>query len=218
MKKAAAPGNIHRGKAYHEFMLASPREQRVRERFQRLVFQLMPPRGAIFDFGAGTGIDAKSYAAQGFRIFVYEPCEANLRYLTEHCREEILNGAIAITDLSLSSRVQLITANFAVLNLIADHRALFQNFAGLVATGGFVLVSLLNPFFVGDARYAWWRKNLSPLLRSGTYAVEGEFGPIYRFAPSVVMLAAEPDFHLVACIPRGLKVATSRYTFMLFKR
>src|SRR5689334_25045526 len=127
MKKAAAPGNIHRGKAYHEFMLASPREQRVRERFQRLVFQLMPPRGAIFEFGAGTGIDAKSYAAQGFRIFVYEPCEANLRYLTEHCREEILNGAITITDLSLSSRVQLITANFAVLNLIADHRALFQN-------------------------------------------------------------------------------------------
>ena len=121
------------------------------------------------------------------------------------------------TDLSPNG-IQLIAANFAVLNLIADHRSLFQKFARLVVPGGFVVTSLLNPFFLGDARYVWWRENLRLLLRAGSYAVEGECGPIYRFAPSVVIRAAAPDFQLVACIPRGPKVVASRYTFMLFKR
>jgi hypothetical protein len=138
--------------------------------------------------------------------------------LTKYCQEEITNGAITITDLSLTHRVQFITANFAVLNLIADHPSLFKAFAQLVVAEGSVLVSVLNPFFVGDARYAWWRKNLPALLCTGTYVVEGEFGPTYRFLPSAVFRAAEPDFRIVACIPQGLKLAASRYIFMLFKR
>lgn len=217
-KQAAPPGNIHRGKTYHEFMIASSRDRKARESFQRLVFQLVPPHGTILDFGAGTGIDAKSYAAKGFKVLVHEPCGENRDYLTEHCREEITNGAITTTDLSVNADVKLIAANFAVLNLIADHRSLFRKFACLVAPGGFVVVSMLNPWFVGDARYAWWRKNLRSLLRTGAYAVDGGFGPIYRFLPSAMVRAAGPDFHLVACSSRGLKIAVSRYTLMVFKR
>jgi len=217
-KQAASPGNIHRGKTYHEFMLASSRDRRARERFQELVFQLVPPHGTILDFGAGTGIDAKSYAAKGLRVLVHEPCGENLEYLTEHCREEVTNGAITITDLSVNTEVKLIAANFAVLNLISDRRSLFKKFSCLVAPGGFLVVSMLNPFFAGDARHAWWRKNLRPLLRTGSYAVDGAFGPIYRFLPSAMARAARPDFHLVACSSRGLNIAVSRYTFMVFKR
>lgn len=217
MQRDRSSANLHRGQAYHEFMLASARDRKVRERFQHFVSRVMPPHGTVLDFGAGTGIDAKWYAARGFKTFVHEPCEENLDYLITHCREEIANGAITITDLSSNIDVRMIAANFAVLNLIDDHRSLFQKFAGLAAPGGFVLISLLNPFFLGDARYAWWRKNLRPLVKTGKYAVEGKSGPIYRFAPSAIIRAAVPDFHCVACVPHGLRAVGSRYIFMLFR-
>jgi len=208
----------HCGKAYHEFMLGSPRDLRVRERFQQLVFRVMPSHGTILDFGAGTGIDAARYAAKGFKVLVHEPSAANLAYLTEHCRQQIEEGSVAITDLSDARDVEMITANFAVLNLVGDHRALFATFDRLLAPRGFVLVSLLNPFYLGDARYAWWRGNLRRLIAHGAYAVDGEFDRIFRFAPAVVGRAARPEFMVLACVPTWPRLAVSRYVFMLFKK
>jgi len=208
----------HCGKAYHEFMLGSPRDQRARERFQRLVFQVMPSHGTILDFGAGTGIDAAQYAAKGFNVLVHEPSEANLAYLIEHCKEQIEKGSVAITDLSDTRGVEMIAANFAVLNLIGDHRALFAKFGRLLAPRGFALVSLLNPFYLGDARYAWWRGNLPRLIAHGAYAVDGEFDRIYRYAPSSVSRAARPEFTVLACVPNWPMLAVSQYVFMLFQK
>jgi 2-polyprenyl-3-methyl-5-hydroxy-6-metoxy-1,4-benzoquinol methylase len=209
---------MHSGKSYHDFMLGSRRDRKARERLQRLVFRLMPPHGTILDFGAGTGIDAKCYAARGFTVFAHEPSENNLAYLREYCRQEIAKGEITITDLSATAEVQMIVANFAVLNLIGDHKGLFAKFASLLAPEGFVLVSLLNPFFLGDARYSWWRHNLGTLGSTGAYAVQGEFGPVYRFVPPVVARAAEPAFRLVARVPAGMGIAVSRYMFLLFQK
>lgn len=208
----------HCGKTYHEFMLGSARDKKVRERFQRLVFRMMPPDGTILDFGAGTGIDAACYAAKGYRVLVHEPQEPNLSFLTEQCREQIASGSITVSDLSATRNVDMIVANFAVLNLIGDHRALFAKFAGLVAPRGLVLASLLNPFFLGDAHYGWWRRNLRALAADGAYTVDGEFGRIFRFAPSIVRLAARPDFIALRSVPRWPRLAMSRYVFMLFQK
>ncbi|HLY05367.1 MAG TPA: methyltransferase domain-containing protein [Rhizomicrobium sp.] len=208
----------HCGKTYHEFMLASPRDQKVRARFREIVFRTMPPRGIILDFGAGTGIDAREYAEKGFRVLVHEPSQENLAYLTEHCSNEIRQGLVAITDMSDVEGVEMIAANFAVLNLIGDPGALFAKFAGLLAPRGFVLVSLLNPFFLGDARYAWWRSNLRRLIATGAYAIDGEFDRIHRFAPSFVRRAARPGFALVRCVPDRAGLALSQYVFMLFQK
>ena len=208
----------HCGKTYHEFMLRSARDRKVRERFQRLVFRMMPPDGTILDFGAGTGIDAACYAAKGYRVLVHEPQEANLSFLTEQCREQVASGSIAITSLPDARNVDMIAANFAVLNLIGDHRALFAKFAGLVAPRGLVLASLLNPFFLGDARYGWWRANLRTLVANGTYAVDGQSGRIFRFAPSFVGRAARPEFAVLRSVPGWPRLAMSPYVFMLFQK
>lgn len=208
----------HSGKSYHEFMLRSARDRKVRDRFQRLVFRFMPPDGTILDFGAGTGIDAACYAAKGYRVLVHEPQEANLSYLRERCRERIASGSITVSDLSDTRNVDMIVANFAVLNLIGDHRALFAKFAGLVAPRGLVLASLLNPFFLGDAHYGWWRANLRTLVANGTYAVEGQGGPIFRFAPSFVARAARPEFAVLRFVPGWPRLAMSPYVFMLFQK
>jgi SAM-dependent methyltransferase len=209
---------MHSGRTYHEFMLASARDRKVRRRFQREALGLLPPHAAVLDFGAGTGLDAKVYAASGHSVFVYEPNETMRTHLASYCREEMDQGRIILTDLSTTAPIQLIAVNFAVLNLVADHEKLFGQFARLLAPGGYVLASLLNPFFLGDAKYSWWRANLSALLKSGTYFVAGESGNIHRFAPTVIARAAQPAFRVVRVVPRGVGLAIHRYMFMLFQK
>jgi hypothetical protein len=76
---------------------------------------------------------------------------------------------------------------------------------------------MLNPYYLGDARYRWWRANLMNLVRSGHYAIPSE-SRIHRFAPRVVARAAAPGFRMERLIPRGFGLATSLYMFLLFRR
>ena len=112
----------------------------------------------------------------------------------------------------------VIAADFAVLNLIADHVALFAMFDRLLASKGYVIVNMLNPFFMGDARHGWWRTNLGLLLRSGGYAVEGGDGPIYRFTPAAVARSARPRFQQILLYPGRLGLTVSQYMFMVFRK
>jgi SAM-dependent methyltransferase len=209
---------MHQGRAYHDFMLASPRDVKVRDRFQRLVYQFTPYKGTILDFGAGTGIDAKAYAESGFRVLVHEPSVENRAYLAEYCRDELKNGEVAATDLMGDEIVHMIVANFAVLNLVADHKALFAKFGRLLAPNGYVVINMLNPFFAGDARYTWWRKNLGSLLRNGGYVIRGDAGPIYRFSPAAVARSAQPGFHLETVYPNWPRLAVTQYMFIVFRK
>jgi len=209
--------SVHTGEQYHHIFMSSPRDLAVRDRFQRIAFGLLAKDDAILDFGAGTGIDAKAYAARGHRTFVYEPAEAMREHLDIYCREEIAGGTVIKLEADLGCKVQAVTANFAVLNHFADHTALFAQLAEVVDKGGFVLASMLNPYYLGDARYGWWRKNLVNLVRDGRYAFDTESG-VHRFAPGAVVRAAAPHFRLERLLPRGLGMASHLYMFLLFRR
>jgi len=208
---------VHTGEQYHEFMLASPRDRVVRERFQKMALDLLPAGADVLDFGAGTGIDAKAYAANGHPTFVHEPSQAMGEYLARYCRDEIARKTIITVASPLACKVQAVTANFAVLNHFADHAALFEELSRVVRQGGFVLASMLNPYYLGDARYGWWRANVMNLVRSGHYAIESE-SRIHRFAPRVVARSAAPYFRLERLVPRGFGWAAQLYMFLLFRR
>ena len=208
---------MHTGEQYHQFMLASPRDRLVRDRFQKLALDLLPAGAAVLDFGAGTGIDAKVYAAAGHSTFVHEPSEAMGEYLAQHCRDEIARKAMITVASPLTCKVQAVTANFAVLNHFADHTLLFEELSHVVQPGGFVLANMLNPYYLGDARHGWWRANLMNLVRRGHYAIASE-SRIHRFAPRVVARAAAPHFRLESLIPRSFGWATDPYMFLLFRR
>jgi len=208
---------VHSGESYHQFMLASPRDQRVRERFQDLALSLLPAGASVLDFGAGTGIDAKAYASLRHPTYVFEPSAAMSGYLALHCRDEIERKAIVPLNASLACKVHAVTANFAVLNHIADQPPLFEQLARVVEADGFVLASMLNPYYLGDARYRWWRANLWPLLRYGHYAVDSE-SRLHRFAPRAVARAAAPHFRLERVWPGGVGRVTQLYLFLLLRR
>ncbi|TAM61561.1 MAG: class I SAM-dependent methyltransferase [Rhodanobacter sp.] len=208
---------MHTGEQYHQFMLASRRDRVVRDRFQKMALELLPEGADVLDFGAGTGIDAKAYAANGHLTFVHEPSAAMCEYLAQYCRDEIARKTIIAVASPLTCKVQAVTANFAVLNHFADHTALFEELSRVVQQGGFVLASMLNPYYLGDARYGWWRANVMNLMRSGRYAIASE-SRIHRFAPHVVARAAAPHFRLERRIPRGFGWAVHLYMFLLFRR
>lgn len=208
---------MHTGEQYHELFLSSKRDLAVRDTFQRMTLNLLANGADVLDFGAGTGIDAKAYAAKGHRTFVYEPAASMREHLERYCRDEIVRGTVVKLASPATCKVQAVTANFAVLNHFADHTSLFDELSGVVCHGGFVLASMLNPYCLGDARYRWWRQNLLNLMRSGRYAIDSESG-IHRFAPRAVARAAAPHFRLERRAPRSFGMATEQYMFLLFRR
>jgi SAM-dependent methyltransferase len=209
--------DVHTGEQYHNFIQSSQRDRRVRDRFQQIALDLLPEGADVLDFGAGTGIDAKTYAANGHLTFVYEPSAAMCDYLEQHCRDEIARKTMITVAPPLTCKVQAVTANFAVLNHFADHTLLFEDLSRVVHQGGFVLASMLNPYYLGDVRYRWWRGNLLNLIRRGHYAIASE-SRIHRFTPRAVARAAAPHFRLERLIPGGFGLATDPYMFLLLRR
>ncbi len=189
----------------------------MRDVFQQMALDLLPAGANVLDFGAGTGIDAKVYAAHGHQTFVYEPSDTMRAYLLKHCRDEIERETVIAVATPLNHKAHAITANFAVLNHFKDHASLFQEFSRVIDLGGFVLASMLNPFYLGDARYGWWRANLLNLVRRGRYPCPSE-SRIHRFSPRVVARAAAPHFRLERVVPRGVGWAAQPYMFLLFRR
>lgn len=189
----------------------------VRDRFQKMALALLPEGADVLDFGAGTGIDAKVFAANGHRTFVYEPSEAMRTHLAHHCSSEITLKKVVEISSTLACKVDAVTANFAVLNHFSDHTLLFEELSRSVHRGGFVLASMLSPYYLSDARYDWWRKNLLNLVWRGHYAIPSE-SHIHRFTPRVVARAAAPHFRLESLTPHGWGLATQLYMFLLFRR
>jgi hypothetical protein len=94
--------------------------------------------------------------------------------------------------------MDLITANFAPLNLVAEPAPLFHRFAALLKPAGRVLASILNPFYRGDTRYPWWWRGLPSLVSRGRYSVPGAQAPITRWRPGRLAREAGPDFRTEA--------------------
>jgi hypothetical protein len=95
--------------------------------------------------------------------------------------------------------VDLIVANFAPLNLVADLPPLFAKFAAMSNAEGKVLVSVLNPFFheLLKSRGGWTR--LPRLLLTGRYTkqLHGVI-PVVRWLPGRLARQAAPFFRLAA--------------------
>ena len=204
------------GEPYHHSITASPRDRRTRDSFLRAVLNALPPERRILDFGAGTGLDAKVYAAAGHRVSVYEPDDAQCAYLARYCREEIAHRVVIPSDFPPKEPVDAITADFAVLNLVPDPAALFEAFSQILAKDGFILASLLNPYFPGDMRYGWWRANLLTLLRGGQYTV-GSAPQVTRYGPHRMARLAAPHFRLDRILSAGPVWWMRQYAFLLFR-
>jgi len=233
------PATIVTGAEYVRAITARASDRRYRQAFQRLALTLTAPGEALFDFGSGPGIDARFYAEHGRRVAAYDIDHNMLDYLAGHCRDFIMSGTLTLSTggyrefLASAApgdlwRAELVTANFAPLNLIDDLTELFAKFDALTTPTGAVLASVLSPYFAGDLRYGWWWRNAGRLLRHGRYAVPGAQALIWRRRLADYAHQCAPYFRLeqvfagtdsgasTRCI--GLQLTTCRFMFLLFRK
>lgn len=207
------------GAEYVSVITSRESDRRARAAFRARALELVPAGGMIFDFGAGPGLDARFYAEHDRRVGAYDVDPQMCRYFADYCGEQIGKGLISLHQGSYAqflasahgaARADLITANFAPLNLIDDLKALFAAFAALTQADGRVLASVLSPYFVGDLRYRWWWRNLTQLRRTGRFSVPG--AGAHLAAPARGLRRRErPALHTRARLRGHYAMAQRRY-------
>lgn len=229
------------GEAYVTALTTRASDRRYREQFQTLALSLVPHGGSLFDFGSGPGIDARCYAEHGRRVSAYDVDPDMCEHFARYCAQYLASGAITLhrgayrqflSEISSASEfpVQLVTSNFAPLNLIDDLRELFALFDRLTRPGAAVLASVLNPYFAGDLRYAWWWRNAARLARDGHYSIRGTQALIWRRRLNDFATLCAPHFVLESVYPGNthalrfatpalaLRLSTCRFSFLLFRK
>lgn len=198
------------GAAYVEVMNRDPADREYRRAFQSLALTLVRSRGRVFDFGSGPGIDAKHYASAGLKVDAYDIDAAMREYFANHCAAEIAAGAVQLKTSTYTeflhspesldgAALDLIVANFAPLNLVADLPPLFEKFAAMLNPDGALLVSVLNPFFQALVRSRRWWVHLPRLIWQGNYTTRLHgITPVTRWLPQSLARQALPFFDLTA--------------------
>jgi len=238
------------GAEYVRQLTALESDRRARSAFQELALRVAPPEAALFDFGSGTGMDARFYAERGCTVAAYDVDPEMCEFFAAHCRDLMDSGRVTLetggyrdflarTTLGGGRTIDLVTSNFAPLNLVDDLRELFAKFHALTGPNGKVLASVLNPYFIGDLAYGWWWCNSLRLWRTGRYSVPGAQAPIVRRRFTNIAEHSAPYFTLRRVFPgvppaaggrahggrvtvdiryAWLRIAACRYAFLLFEK
>jgi SAM-dependent methyltransferase len=232
----------HTGDAYNREILGHRADRLARAAFHDCVDSLIGPGATIFDFGAGTGIDARGYAARGYHVLAYDHDSQMCDAFKRSSGPELESGQIVLMEgdyrqflaaepVFSGRKADLVTANFAPLNLIEDLPELFLKLQALTVPGARVLVSALSTQFIGDMRFNWWWHNRSKLRRDGHFTMRGVWS-VTRRSPANFAALAAPQFrltgvrgglpgmrlHAVDSPMLALPLMTSRYMFLLFER
>jgi SAM-dependent methyltransferase len=209
------------GPEYVKYITSSAPDRRARMAFRDLVSRIATPGSRLFDFGAGTGLDAKFFAERGFTIDAYDVDPRMRECFAEYCRSLIDSGGVSLDCSSYpefvsrrtasARQADLVISNFAPLNLVEDLHELFAKFHALTAPNGKILAGVLNPCFFGDMRLRWWWQSLPQLWRSGHFFMPGPQAPHYRRRLSNFSALSSPYFKL-ARVFRGLPARGGRIT------
>jgi SAM-dependent methyltransferase len=178
------------GAEYVDQITSLESDRRARSAFQNLVLRIAPPGAALFDFGAGAGIDERFFAERGFTVAAYDADPRMREYFAVNCRDLIEAGRVTLecgdyreflgAKTASAGRVELVVSNFAPLNLVDDLRPLFAKFHELTSLNGKVLASVLNPFYIDDMKFRWWWRILPRLRREGYFFAPGPQAPHVR--------------------------------------
>ncbi len=220
------------GDDYADQIVARAADRRARLAFHDVVLGLVDPGSLIFDFGAGPGIDADYYAECGFRVRAHDIDPAMCAALSRRCKQHLAAGRVTLygAEQEPAEAADAVTANFAPLSLVDDLPGLFRKFHALLKPGAPAIVSVLNPYYLGDMRYRWWWTNAARLAIHGAYRLRSGTGYVYRRTPRVMQRAAAPHFSLTSVVRglpgqrwqrwplRRLALASSQFMFLVFIR
>lgn len=210
------------GADYVKYITSLESDRRARAAFQDLVLRIAPPGAALFDFGAGPGIDARFFAERGFTIEAYDIDPRMREFFTEYCRDLMDSGRVVLDcggyrefvarrRPDTAGRADLVISDFAPLNLIDDLHELFATFHALTGPNGKVVASVLNPYFVGEMKFRWWWRGALRLWRNGQLFMPGPQAPHYRRRLANFAELSLPHFRLTRVF-RGLPPSSKQHS------
>ena len=188
----------------YDVMLETAGNRAIRACFWRHVETLVPEPSRILDFGAGSGIDAAYFAGLGHHVTAYDLSEGMLAILHRRCAAQIAAGSIAPiagtledirSDLAARAPFDAIVSNFAVFSTIAEIGPVLRLFGEMVRPGGIVLISIQNPWRVGDMRTRRFWRALLLLAFTRTLRFRGaDLAQTFHHMPGQIRRAARADF------------------------
>jgi SAM-dependent methyltransferase len=232
------------GAEYVGHITSQESDRRTRAAFRDLVLSTASPGAALFDFGAGPGIDARFFAERGFTIDAYDVDPRMREYFADHCRDLMDSGRVTLdgssyreflTRATAERPADLVISNFAPLNLVDDLRELFGKFNALTGPKGRILASVLSPYYGDDLRTRGWWRGATRLWLNGELFLPGPQAPYYRRLLDNFRTVSTPHFRL-SRVFRGLppsqegqwqsidgpftwlRAAKCRYLFLLFEK
>jgi len=195
------------GAEYVRLINTNDSDRRARTAFRDLVLDIAPPGGALFDFGAGPGTDARFFAERGFTVDAYDVDPRMREFFVQHCRDLVDSGRVTLDcgtyqefvtrrERDTVHRVDLVISNFAPLNIVDNLSELFEKFHALTVPEGRVLASVLSPCFIGDMRFRSWWRAAPRLWRDGQLFLPGPQAPYYRRLLRHFRAVSAPHFRL----------------------
>lgn len=179
----------------------------IRHAFLQLVRSYVPSGSLLFDFGCGTGTDALWYIAQGYRVLAYDNSSGMVEVLKTKGADAIQQGQLTAFStpyvklpsiLNTYPTSDAIVSNFAVINEIPAVAEWFALMATILKPGGYLIVSILNPFYWWDMGGAWWWKGLWRGRKQGYILNNTASFQTYRHTIASLRKAASPHFTLIA--------------------
>jgi 2-polyprenyl-3-methyl-5-hydroxy-6-metoxy-1,4-benzoquinol methylase len=176
-----------------------------RDAFRTRVAALAGSGGRILDFGCGTGTDAEWYAAKGHEVVAHDISAGMVEVLRSRCADAIARGRITalvgrLSDLDRVLRggppLDVIAANFGVLNHFDDLQQVLALLASHLRPGGALVASVLNPLYKGPARWRSWLKTQATSRWKGGVTLRGEV-TTYRPYLRTLRRMARPALALV---------------------
>jgi SAM-dependent methyltransferase len=156
---------------YDEMIDADPGNKETREYIAR-AFVKSVPKGAVLDFGGGTGRDLDWLVRAGYKVVFCEPSISMREKASRLILEKYQNKQVAMLndanvnflnwnrEFPFETRLDGILANFAVLNCIPSIHELFAKFSLVSHAGTHVFLLVLNSSF----KQRWRSNRLGTLL------------------------------------------------------
>jgi SAM-dependent methyltransferase len=210
---------------YDAVMAGDPENARVRSAFHDLVAATVPARARLLDFGCGTGVDARWYASRGYSVVAYDPARRMIARTASLCAHEIMDGRIVPVSFPFTefphalpphAGFDVVTANFAVLNLLGDVRGVFDAMGRVLVAGGVVLANVLNPFHWRGLHHLWWWRSLATSVGTGTLSDRRPETSTHRHLISTIVHAAAPTLTLGE--RRAVSGRFGQFIFLVLRR
>jgi len=187
--------------SYDQQMATLATSSWARDAFRQLVLDTVSS-GTLLDFGCGTGTDAVWFAERGFLVLAYDPSSEMIER-TKAKGARLIERGLLTTHVSSHEEFlrfqperpfDAVISNFGVLSHLEDLGPLLDAFSHQLVNEGYVVASVLNPWFWKDMIREWWWRSVWGSRRTGVVRVSVGEIETYRHFPSKIVNAASPWF------------------------